>query len=107
MIEASAQQYTHKFKQQFPGHTLKKIEEELELLEETLTYKIYLLLEDEAAKIVLQVPTHFQNGTRAQSQLNELILPQLMEIDDVQLNAVATHLYFENDLNIKKEHKNS
>nr|WP_315293433.1 mechanosensitive ion channel domain-containing protein [Mammaliicoccus lentus] len=92
IIEEELDSYMKDFYNSYNNSSLKKLEKKFELFDENLSFKSYVLLEEDYIKIVGQFPANYRNGTATISFLNKVILTLLQDCEDIELVGKTIHI---------------
>lgn len=93
VVEEVGEAYVEEFLEGYTEEELSNFHMRSALFDEELKLKTYVLLDDEGMNIIAQFPVHYTAGTSTQSDLNKRIIKRLNNLEDVAMNAKATHLY--------------
>lgn len=96
MVEKEGNQYLRHFLDQYTEDQLAEFRAKAALFDEELILKTYVLLEDDAIKIVAQFPVHYTKGTSTQSTLNKKIITRLNDLPNVEMHSITTHVHIDN-----------
>lgn len=92
ILEAELAIYLKGFLTDLSDVEIKIINAQLELMDESLTTKTYVKIDDESILLIGQYPIMYTKGTSTESLLNKQILPQLAQLENVELSGKAVHV---------------